>query len=42
MRSTRWMSPQGVRLCLLRKGQVYEVSRYCGHYLIAHGYAERI
>ena len=42
MRETRWVAPLGVRLCLLRKGQVYEVSRYCGGFLLSRGYADEV
>ncbi len=42
MCETRWVSPLGVRLCLLRKGQVYEVSRYCGGFLLSRGYGVQV
>jgi len=42
MLGTRWVSPQGVRLRLFYKDHIYEVSRYCGSYLIAYGYAVEV
>ncbi len=41
MTTTRWVVPKGVRLCLFEKGKTYQVSRHCGHYLIAYGYAHQ-
>lgn len=41
MKSTRWVVPKGVRLCLFKANEIYQVSHHCGHYLIAYGYAEK-
>lgn len=40
MKETRMVAYQGLKMAQFKKGGTYEVSSYCGGFLLAYGYAE--